>query len=71
MNGTTVTGVKVFVTDFHAASERESSVANADGTGNFTAPNQPYFNYNQIVVANAIHQRQSLEIQHTETRSRR
>ena len=53
LNGTTVTGVKVFVTDFHATSGTGTvSVANADGTGNFTAPNQPYFNYNQIVAPN-------------------
>ncbi len=52
LNGTTVTGVKVFITDFHAtAGTGTVSVANADGTGNFTAPNQPYFNYNQIVTA--------------------
>lgn len=51
LNGTTVTGVKVFVTDFHAtAGSGTVSVANADGTGTFTAPNQPYFNYNQIVA---------------------
>ena len=51
LNGTTVTGVKVFITDFHATSGTGTvSVANADGIGNFTAPNQPYFNYNQIVA---------------------
>jgi len=51
LDGTTVTGVKVFITDFHAtAGPGTVSVANADGTGNFTAPNQPYFNYNQIVA---------------------
>lgn len=53
LNGTTVTGVKVFVTDFHATTGTGTvSVANADGIGNFTAPNQPYFNYNQIVTPN-------------------
>jgi hypothetical protein len=51
LNGTTTTGVKVFVTDFHAtAGTGAVSVANADGTGTFTAPNQPYFNYNQIIA---------------------
>jgi hypothetical protein len=51
LNGTTTTGVKVFVTDFHATSGTGTvSVANADGTGTFTAPNQPYFNYNQIIA---------------------
>lgn len=54
LNGTTVTGVKVFVTDFHAtAGTGTVSIANADGIGNFTAPNQPYFNYNQIIAADA------------------
>jgi hypothetical protein len=49
LNGTATTGVKVFVTDFHATTGTGAvSVANADGTGTFTAPNQPYFNYNQI-----------------------
>jgi hypothetical protein len=51
LNGTTTTGVKVFVTDFHAtAGSGVVSVANADGVGTFTAPNQPFFNYNQIVA---------------------
>jgi hypothetical protein len=54
LNGTTTTGVKVFVTDFHATSGTGTvSVANADGTGTFTAPNQPYFNYNQIIASNS------------------
>lgn len=54
LNGTTVTGVKVFITDFHATTGTGTvSVANADGNGNFTAPNQPYFNYNQIVASSA------------------
>jgi hypothetical protein len=51
LNGTTTTGVKVFVTDFHVTTGTGAvSVANADGTGTFTAPNQPYFNYNQIIA---------------------
>lgn len=51
LNGTTTTGVKVFVTDVHATTGTGAvSVANADGTGTFTAPNQPYFNYNQIIA---------------------
>jgi hypothetical protein len=54
LNGTTTTGVKVFVTDFHATTGTGAvSVANADGTGTFTAPNQPYFNYNQIIASSA------------------
>jgi hypothetical protein len=51
LNGTATTGVKVFVTDFHATSGTGTvSVANADGTGTFTATHQPYFNYNQIIA---------------------
>ncbi len=54
LNGTTVTGSKVFVTDIEATQGTGTvSVINPDGTGNFTAPNQPYFNYNQIVAAGA------------------
>lgn len=30
------------------------TVANADGTGTFTAPNQPYFSYNEILAHNAV-----------------
>jgi len=52
LNRTTVTGVKVFVTDLHAtAGTGTVSIANADGTETFTAPNQPYFYYNQIVAS--------------------
>lgn len=54
LNGTTVTGSKVFVTDIEATQGSGIvSIINPDGTGNFTAPNQPYFNYNQIVAAGA------------------
>ena len=54
LNGTTVTGSKVFVTDIEATQGTGTvSIINADGTGNFTAPNQKYFNYNQIVAAGA------------------
>jgi hypothetical protein len=53
LDGTTVTGVKVIVTDSHATAGTGSvSVANADGTGTFTVPNQRYFNYDQIVAPN-------------------
>jgi hypothetical protein len=51
LNGTTVTGVKVIVTDVRATAGKGTvSVANADGIGNFTVPNQPHFNYNQVVA---------------------
>ena len=53
LNDARITGVKVMVTDFHATSGTGTvSVANADGIGTFTAPNQPYFIYNQIVAPN-------------------
>jgi hypothetical protein len=50
-DGSTVTGVKVF---FHAGptvtgGTGTASVSNADGTGTFTAANQPYFLYNEIL----------------------
>jgi hypothetical protein len=38
LNGTTTTGVKIFVTDFNASAGTGAvSAANADGTANFTA----------------------------------
>jgi len=50
LDGATLAGVKVFITDLHStAGTGTVSVSNADGAGNFTAPNQPYFNYNEIV----------------------
>jgi hypothetical protein len=53
LDGTAVTGVKVFITDFHATSGSGTlSVANADGTGTFTAPNQPYFDYHETIAPN-------------------
>ena len=50
-DGTTTSGIKVF---FHSGPTVTSgtgvvTVANADGTGTFTATNQPYFEYNQIL----------------------
>jgi len=51
LNGTTVTGSKVVVTDLEATQGSGTvSIINPDGTGDFTAPNQPYFNYKQIVA---------------------
>lgn len=52
LDGTTVTGSKVFVTDIEATQGTGTvRIINPDGTGNFTAPNQRYFNYNQFVAA--------------------
>lgn len=51
-NGTTVTGSKVFVTNIYATQGSGTvSIIRADGVGNVTAPNQPYFRYDQIVGA--------------------
>jgi hypothetical protein len=62
-DGTTVTGVKIFLLDLYASSGSGSvSVANADGTGNFTAPNQPYFLYNQIVSPQQVSMSRTWEI---------
>jgi hypothetical protein len=56
LKGTT-TGVKVFVTDFHAITGNGAvSVGNADGSSNCTAPNQPYFRYNQIIAPSGYSQ---------------
>jgi len=53
LDSTTVTGVKVFVTELRAtAGTGIVSVANAAGRSDFTAPNQPYFAYNEIVAPN-------------------
>jgi len=54
LNGTTVTGSKIYVTAISATQGTGTvSIINPDGIGNLTAPNQPYFNYNQIVAAGA------------------
>ncbi|HEY9517419.1 MAG TPA: hypothetical protein VIQ74_17290 [Gemmatimonadaceae bacterium] len=52
INGTTAVGTKVAVTYGPVASAGTGTVnlMNADGTGNFTAPNQPYFDYPGIVA---------------------
>lgn len=50
LNGTTVIGSKVFVTHIYATQgSGTASIISADGVGNITAPNQPYFRYDQIV----------------------
>jgi hypothetical protein len=51
LDGTTVTGVKVYVSDFHTtAGTGTVSVSNANGIDTFTAPNQSHFDYDQIVA---------------------
>jgi len=56
LNGTTAVGSKVVVTYGPVATQGTGDVwiTNADGTGNFTAPNQPYFNYPWIVQPQQI-----------------
>jgi hypothetical protein len=55
LNGATVKGVRVFITDVHAtAGTGTVSVANADGAAAFKAENQPYFNYNQIIAPSGV-----------------
>jgi hypothetical protein len=50
-DGTTVSGVRIFVLDLYATSGTGAvNVTNADSTGTFTAPNQPYFIYNQLLT---------------------
>jgi hypothetical protein len=41
------------------------SVANADGTGTFTAANQPYFAYNEILAQNAVSSAKTWQLQVT------
>jgi len=41
------------------------SVANADGTGTFTAANQPYFAYHQILAQNAVSSAKTWQLQVT------
>jgi hypothetical protein len=55
LDGTTAVGTKVAVTYGPVASAGTGTVSiiNADGTGNFTAPNQPYFDYPGIVAPGA------------------
>jgi hypothetical protein len=54
LNGQTVTGSKIYVTAISATQGTGAvSIINPDGIGNLTAPNQPYFNYDQIVAAGA------------------
>ena len=54
LDGRTVTGSTIVVTAIYATQGAGSvSIVNSDGISNISAPNQPYFNYNQIVAAGA------------------
>ena len=54
LNGTTVTGSRIYVTAISATQGTGTvRLINPNGIGNLTAPNQPYFTYNQIVAAGA------------------
>ena len=52
LDGTTAGGTRVVVTYSMAASAGRGtvSIVNADGAGTFTAPDQPYFDYPEIVA---------------------
>lgn len=57
VDGTTLdpNGVRLFVTNMQVVTGSGTpSIANADGTAQFTAPNQPYFQYNQILQSNEM-----------------
>lgn len=51
LDGTTATGVKLFIASGPVATSGSGTVtvANADGTDSFTAPSQPYWLYNQLI----------------------
>ena len=57
-DGTTVTGINVF---HHTGPTGNTVVNNADGTQTFTAANQPFFNYNQILQTNDVSAAKSWE----------
>jgi dipeptidyl aminopeptidase/acylaminoacyl peptidase len=55
-DGSTVTGIRVF---FHSgptatAGSGSIEVLNPTGTGTFTAANQPFYHYNQVLTLNAV-----------------
>jgi acetyl esterase/lipase len=52
-DGTTLTGIRVF---FVTGPTNNVTIDNADGVGTFTGPNQPYFEYNQILDRGEITQ---------------
>ncbi len=48
-------GIRLFLQNSRTISGSGSvSIANADGTGTFTGPNQPYFQYNQILQKDEV-----------------
>jgi Subtilase family len=54
-DGSTVTGIKVFVSQLYVTSGSGTvSIANADSTGTFTAANQPYWLYNQMLAPTQV-----------------
>ena len=53
--GSTVTGIKVFVSALYVtAGSGAIYIANPDGTGTFTATNQPYWLYNQMLAPQQV-----------------
>lgn len=53
-DGTTITGITVFFYSGPTCTGGSCYVSNADGTGTFTASNQPYFEYNQMLAPQAV-----------------
>jgi hypothetical protein len=60
-------GIQVFFSSGPAVTSGTGSmaVANADGTGTFTATNQPFFAYNQILAQNAVSSARTWQLQVT------
>lgn len=59
----TETGLKTFIDQLYVTAGSGSiSVANADGTGTFTAPNQPYFEYPVILWPTQVSGQRSVQL---------
>jgi len=67
-DGSTVAGVDVFFASLNVTSGNGSvALANADGTGTFTATNQPYYHYAEILSPYQISAAKSWQFQMTGT----
>lgn len=62
LDGTTLdtAGVRLFVQNTSFVGTGAISAANADGAAQFTLPNQPYFQYNEILAQNAVSSQKTL-----------
>ncbi len=57
------TGVRLFLNNTTVnAGNGVVSIANADGTGNFTAPNQPYYQFSEIIPQNQTSSAKTLQL---------